>query len=536
MQRVQPIQQLEKSKRLILFCVLIVTFFSFLSTLSNQFTNWDDPGHLLENHSIRSLSAGNIVDIFKEKGVVNRTYIPLALFSFAIEYHFFKYNPFIYHLTNLILHLGVVALIFLFGLRCGLSAKGAGFAALIFGIHPMHVESVAWVTERKDVLCALFYLLALNSYCKYISHGGKALFIKTLVFVLLSVLSKAMALSLPLVFFLCDWFKGRRVTINTIVEKVICFLIIVPVVWVTYVLNSAVFFAGGNFAESVLVLLWTFTFYIKKFIFPVSLSPVYSLSEPVSLLNPSYSFSFFMLCFFIFVLIRFRRNKWILFAFLFYFLSIFFLLRSHVDFEFEIVADRFMYLPSIGFCLLVGFIFERGQALLINKPARAKHITIFFLVVLCAGMSFKTNLQCRLWKDSISLWSGVISNKGSKKALAYYNRGNAYDEEGKYALAIEDYSKAIEINSKYFKAYVNRGVIYHDMGEHGFAVNDYNKTIKILLALFNEYKNKFYENKEAGRNSAAFHYYRLVSRTVSDLSVVYANRAIIFDFVRRKEP
>ncbi|PIW59188.1 MAG: hypothetical protein COW13_04720, partial [Candidatus Omnitrophica bacterium CG12_big_fil_rev_8_21_14_0_65_50_5] len=154
-----------KKEITILFFVLTVTFISMSSALFNGFTNWDDRVHVLENSQIRSLDWGNIKTIFTSK--VIQGYIPLTILSFAIEHNFSR-HPFVFHLDNLLLHVIVAALIFWLGLRFGLDAWAAGLAALLFGVHPMHVEAVAWVSARKDVLYAVFYLLAVHSHLTYI--------------------------------------------------------------------------------------------------------------------------------------------------------------------------------------------------------------------------------------------------------------------------------------------------------------------------------------------------------------------------------
>ena len=127
-----------------LAAILAIVFFSYTPALKNGFVFWDDDVHLYENITVRSLDTEHIGDIFKS--TVNKIYIPLTILSFAVEYHYFGYDPFIYHLDNLLLHLGVAALVFWLGLRLGISAAGSGAAALLFGVHPVRVESVAWVT------------------------------------------------------------------------------------------------------------------------------------------------------------------------------------------------------------------------------------------------------------------------------------------------------------------------------------------------------------------------------------------------------
>jgi len=140
--------------------------------------SWDDPIFLTENRDVRGLNAEHIKAMFGH--TVNQTYVPLTSLSFAIEHHFFGYNPFVYHLDNILLHLAVCALVYLFCLQLGLSRLSAGIATIIFGLHPLRVESVAWVTERKDVLYAFFYMLALNHYCRFCRDRRKRFFVLTL--------------------------------------------------------------------------------------------------------------------------------------------------------------------------------------------------------------------------------------------------------------------------------------------------------------------------------------------------------------------
>ena len=142
--------------------LVVIVWLAFLPALQNGFTNWDDPAYVTGNPAIKELSWSSVTRIFTtaHQGL----YKPLVLFSFAIEYHFFGLNPWIYHATNGVLHcinsLLVFWLIFLFSRRLGI----AWLVAVLFGIHPLHVESVAWVTERKDMLSGLFFLAGSVAY------------------------------------------------------------------------------------------------------------------------------------------------------------------------------------------------------------------------------------------------------------------------------------------------------------------------------------------------------------------------------------
>jgi len=458
-----------KHVALSLSVVLIICALSFAPSLENDFVNWDDSSHLLRNHTIHPLNITNIKRIFTSL-VLNETYIPLAILSFSIEHHFFQYDPFIYHLDNLILHLGVTTLVFSFALQVGMPLRAAFMAALLFGIHPMRVESVAWITERKDVLYAFFYMLALCFYWQYISKKKLSLYCTALVFGLLSILAKPMALSLPLILLVCDWFKKRKFDRSLILEKIPFFLYAVSIAWITYSVHARI--PGENFQSGILIWVYTFVFYIRQFLLPFSLSPLYALPEPVSWANVHYAGSMCLLFLMLILILRLRRNRWILFAVLFYFLSIFFLLR-YDNVPIGVVADRFMYLPSLGFCLLFGIGVDRFLGYCKNRSATLRLLTSSLFVLLFIFLSFKTSEQTKIWKNSQSLWSYVIAIRPDA-AIAYNNRGTSQE---RLDLALMDYNQTIKLDPEFPEAYFNRGKAYDQLGKYSLAIEDYTRCI-----------------------------------------------------------
>src|SRR6185503_18481852 len=199
-----------------LLCILAVTFISFIPALNNALTNWDDPRYLTDNPLIKKLSFENIRRIFTEPYFGN--YQPLHIFSYALEYQLYKLNPVGYHTTSVIMHLLVTALVFRFIFLLAENTTVAGIAALLFGIHPLHVESVAWAAERKDLLYAIFFLGSLIAYIKYIRSEQKIKYlIYALLFFILSIMSKTMAASLPPVIILLDYYFSRKLNAKVIV-------------------------------------------------------------------------------------------------------------------------------------------------------------------------------------------------------------------------------------------------------------------------------------------------------------------------------
>ncbi len=498
-------------RTLVLFSILTVIFLFFLPTLHNRFVpTWDDSESLTENVYVHSLTANHLKAIFSTaafKAYLPLPYIPLTLFSYSLEYKFFGLNPFIYHLDNLLLHLAVTALLMLFIRQIGLSFGAAVWACLLFGLHPMHVESVAWVTERKDVLYAFFYMLALCTYIDYIRYPNKVSYGLTILWGLLSVLSKPMALSLPLILLLCDWWCKRRWNGRVFLEKMPFILYMAGACWITYTKYMRP--VHTEWHQKILIWVWSFVFYVEKFIFPAVLLPHYVLPQPVLYFHPAYLSAGALLLIFLYTLVRFYRNRLFIFAWLFYFLSIFFLIRYEnviLVGNLSIVADRFMYLPSVGFCILFGVCVEK---LLIYSHMRAlwtRNISLAGIGVLFIILGTDTFMQCKTWKNDITLWSDVIE-KSPNDPLGFVNRALGYKALGQYDLAIADDTKAIGMDPGYYIssrhpknemtrsiddtnlalannpllviAYRNRGFVYKEMGKDTLAMKDFNKVMEI---------------------------------------------------------
>jgi len=471
--------------------ILSIVFLSYFPVLKNDFVQWDDDVHLLDNISIQALDWEHVGDIFRNK--VNNIYIPLTSLSFAAEHYFFKYNPFIYHLDNLILHLLVVIFIFFIGLRLGLSILASGIASLLFGIHPIHVESVAWVTERKDVLYAVFYAAAALSYLCYLDNRKYKFLVMTTILGVLSVLAKPMALSLPLILLFLDWFKKRKMDSKAILEKIPVCILMAAITCVTYFAHARI--PGTNVVEGLLIWPWTFTFYLRQFLFPFFSVPVYRLPQPIMFFNFEYLISIAVFIFIIFSLIRLKHHRWFRFAVLFYFFSIFFLLRFDDLADTNIVADRFMYLPSLGFCFLFGLGAER--------LFKWKKSSVVGLILLIAILCFKSFQQCRIWTNSVTLWQHQLKYF-PKERIALNNLATVLRDKEEYKAAEEEYRKvlreqgmefvkndqkvnyikelyerAVQADPYFVDSYYNLGQLYKDLGRKEEAAAYYQQTIRL---------------------------------------------------------
>jgi protein O-mannosyl-transferase len=259
-----------------ILCMGIVAAVYFIS-LFNGFTNWDDQGYVTGNELIKSLSFDNIKKIFVTPVMGN--YHPLTMLSYAVEYSIAGLSPFIYHLTNLLLH--VLNTWLVYRVTRGLSANIviSFVTAVLFGIHPMHVESVAWISERKDVLYACFFLSSLIFYIRYVKGGGRKMLFLSLFLFLLSLLSKGQAVSLTIVLFGVDFWLKRQWSLSLITEKI-------PFLLLSLAFGIAAIYVQHSFGYMQVIKLFSFTdrlffacyalvLYLYKLILPVRLSCFY---------------------------------------------------------------------------------------------------------------------------------------------------------------------------------------------------------------------------------------------------------------------
>ncbi len=515
----------DKKVFLSLLVILGITFLVYASSLKNDFVNWDDVLHLTSNGLVRSLDSEHVKNIFTT--AVNFTYIPLTILSFAFEYHFFGLNPFIYHLDNVLLHLGVTALVFVFALRLKAPLAAAGMAALLFGIHPMHVESIVWVTARKDVLYGFFYMLALICYQRYLVGKNIKMYVYALISGLLSILAKPMALSLPLVLLLLDRFDGRRDIKKMLWEKVPFFIYVVPIAWITYAANKEVMVADGNFFKAVLILMWSLAFYIEKFFFPVLLVPNYTSPQPISLGNMPYGMSVAVLGLLLWCIIRHRKDRWVIFAGSFYIMTIFLILRLTDTITKGAAADRYMYMPSVGICILLGVWLDRFRKVFLKKDIFYRWIAYACCIILVGFLCAKTITQGRIWKDSVTLWTYII---GHSKVQSYFylNRGNAYVNLKQYDLAIKDLNTALSIDPTLEEVYNDRGMIYHLLGQNTMAWQDINTALKLNPRFSSAYNSRGGLYKFQGRYDAALADYDQAVVLDPYFADAYNNRGVIY--------
>jgi protein O-mannosyl-transferase len=462
--------------------ILLISFIAYLPVLHNGLLSWDDNSYIKDNPLIYSF---NLKDIFSQNVISN--YHPLTILTLAAEYQFFGLNATGYHAFNLVLHLLNVILVFyavyLFSDKAGVALV----ASLLFGIHPLHVESVAWVAELKDLQYTFFFLASYIFYLKYLNDRQKKFYVYALLLFLASILSKAMAASLPVVMILTDYFKGRKMNQKTLTEKAPFFLIAIAfgiVALLAQKSSGASDVMDFSFPQRIVFACFGFVSYIVKLVLPLNLSAYYPYpvrsGESIPLQYYAYLVLVAGLAFSVWYSLRYT-NK-IFFGAGFFAITVFLVLQL-LPVGGAVMADRYSYIPSIGIFYLAG----EGIYLLWGR--KLKWVAIILLCGFSVFFTVKTYARCGVWKSDMTLWNDVISQCQTIPE-AYFSRGNAFKYENKYDLAMADFNKAIELDPNYAQAYYNRGTAYEDENEHDLALADLNKAIELDPEFSLAYNNR----------------------------------------------
>jgi tetratricopeptide (TPR) repeat protein len=412
-----------------------------------NFINLDDFVMVTENPDITSLSFSNIKHIFTS--FQYKLYHPIVTLSYAVEYYFCKINPYLYHVDNIILH--VLNTLILFFIVNNISKRFfvAYIVALLFAIHPVHVEAVAWVTARKDTLYSFFFLLSILFYIKtYESKQVKKLLFLSLICFILSCLSKPMAVTLPVVLILIDFYGDKLKLIN--IKRYIPFFIISAIfiflaVFAHYSPEekaaATLFMRIVNFFDAHMNCL----FYFYKLFVPVNLSCLYPQFYNHCEIVPHivlYSAVILYLLIF-FAIFSLRINKKIFFGIFFFLIT---LLPSSGIMPTGVapVADRYIYLPCIGIFFIVAeflyYIYKRNKTL--------KCIVGCFLMFLTGTLFVLTYQRSLLWSDNEALMTQAINYAPETADHAYLLRGSIYKNENKLDEAEKDLVKSYSINKK----------------------------------------------------------------------------------------
>lgn len=462
-----------------LLFIVILTAVTYFPSLNNNFVNWDDIIYIMNNDMITALSFQNLEKIFSSFWMGN--YHPVTILSFALDYHFVQVTPYGYHFHNFILHIINSVLVSIFCYRLFNKNVLVSFiVAALFAVHPLHVESVAWISERKDVLYTFWFFLALIAYVYWLEKKEARYLVFTLIFFMVSLLAKAQAVTLPLVLLIIDYFYARKFTLRTLVEKVPFFLLSlgagILAVFAQKADNAINVF---NFSRLTSFFFGQYSLgvYLFKLVIPVNQRALYEYPLNSDGSAPYYIYLFPMLIIAIaFVIYKsWKKYKYISFGLLFFLLTILPVLQFFPVGE-AIVAERYSYVPFIGLFIIIAVGFEQVRK---KVTGGMKNIMIYCgtgVIVLFVLISWA---RIQVWKDSISLWTDVME-KNPKSVTAYINRGFMYNQDDYklYNNAIKDCDEGLKIDPNNHKLYINRATSYRHLGMFDLAIADFTTSLK----------------------------------------------------------
>jgi len=470
----------------------IITALCYLPVLNNGFVNWDDPGIIQQNLHIRILSLNSIQWWFSNffKGF----FMPLTWFSLALDYRIGGLDPWFFHLHNLFLHLLNTTLVYFLGMKLfplafkNDNTRGEAdwveaaslLSATFFGVHPLHVEPVAWVTCRKDLLCCVFYFASLLVYLDYGCSAARKFWKLAICFVFfaLAILSKPMAVTLPLVLILLDGWPLERLTAHPwkcLTEKIPFYFLMAL---------TCVFAIAAESNENALASLKTIPlgfrvmnafhslfFYLEKTLVPFGLSALY----PIRLKN-AFSVEYLisaLLVFLGFMICVWNRKKHPNLAAvgLFYALTVAPTLGL-IAIGGQAAADRYFYLPSLGIFLGLGAFlswFFQGWSRL--KWGMIGFLTVFW--------GWGTVYQISTWHDSISLWEHVLKIEPRNSSAAYTNLGEAYRLANRMDESIYMLNIATKVGPLLRDPHNAKGKVFFARGERDEAAQEFKKAIEL---------------------------------------------------------
>ena len=538
----------------------------FGQTLQYNFVNYDDGLYVYEN---RMISKGVTLEGVRQ--AITRphgdNWHPLTSFSHMLDVQLYGLNSGGHHRTNVLLHLATVILLFLVLRQTTGSLWRSAFVAAVFAIHPLRAESVAWISERKDVLSGLFFMLTLGAYFRYVRHPfSVSRYAAVAVFFTLGLMSKPMLVTLPFVLLLLDFWplsrfqtlEPKKTIVRLVLEKIPLLLLTAVFCGITVWTQQHTIDAAKNLSAP-----WRFgnafcsyATYIKQMVFPARLVPFYphpgtglplwEIGASVALLA-GISWGVFA---------GRKKHPYLITGWLWY-LGMLVPVIGIMQVGAQAHADRYTYLPQIGLAIMAVWLAADWCASLRYR----REVLSTAATVVLAVLTIAAHKQTRYWHDSFSLWSHTLAcNDGNYLAhknlgLAFYKRGSldeairhykrsieinpnvaatysslgsALYEQGKTDMAVKNYEKALEINPEYLEAHTNLGNIFSRQGQFDKAILHLEKALQINPSLAQAHNSLGIVFSKQEKFDKAVSHFEKALEINPDLAEAHANLGSLF--------
>ena len=480
-----------RSEVLVCLFLAITTLAVYWQVRNYDFVNMDDGSYVYENRHVQSgLALENAIWSFTAIHASN--WHPLTSLSHMLDCQLFGMNPGWHHLVNLLLHLlNTLLLFFVFRKMTGHLWQSA-FVAALFAIHPLHVESVAWISERKDVLSTFFWLLTMWSYAWYVEHQRIDRYLLVFLFFILGLMSKPMLVSLPFVLILLDFWPLNRIRIEQadssgstkqwpilrrIVLEKIPFLAIV-------LISSVITFLVQKHSGAVNSLdmaplfsrianaLVSYVGYIGKMVWPSNMAVLYPFPNMIPWWKVAGA-GFFLISISLLAIRGMKQRPYLAVGW-FWYIGTLVPVIGLVKVGNHSMADRYTYIPFIGVFIIIAWgiseFVKRWRPVKTFLPVMAAAILFIFMAV--------TFYQVQYWENSVTLFEHTLEVT-SNNSIAHNNLGNALEKQGRVEEAIKHYMEALRVKPYFAEAHNNLGTALHAQGRMDDAVKHYIEALRI---------------------------------------------------------
>ncbi|MEI7850488.1 MAG: tetratricopeptide repeat protein [Kiritimatiellales bacterium] len=464
------------------FALVVMVWFVFGQSLSFDFVNYDDGQYVYGNSFISGgLTSEGLHQIATQPHSAN--WHPLTSLTHMLDCQIYDLVPAGHRLTNILLHMATAISLFLVLRSMTGSLWRSAFVAALFAVHPLRVESVVWISERKDVLSGLFFMLTLGAYTRYarVAGGGWRVtgryYLAVVLFFVLGLLSKSMLVTLPFVLLLVDWHRAWGVEHGAdgagspgwwwrrFVEKIPLFLL-------SALFCGIAIWAQGLAIASVEVMsipwrignaLLSYVTYMKQMILPTGLAVLYPAHrEALSLW--SVGFSLILLAGITTVVLRERQKRPYLLTGWFWYLGMLVPVIGIMQVGGQAHADRYTYLPQIGLGILIAWLAGDWAV-----SGRRRKLAAVMAALTLVGLMLAARVQVGYWRDSVSLWSRALACT-TNNYVAHSNLGAALFVNGNTSAAIDHFEQALRINPRQAETFNNLASAYADEGRYPEAV------------------------------------------------------------------
>lgn len=488
-----PASLLDLRNILFLAGILVIVYLSFSPVLKNGFTNWDDNAYVFENETLKEPLPKATAHFFGPNYFVGN-YIPLTMMVYALEYKAAGLSPGFYHAVNLCIHLANIVLVFWFiFLLSGRKPLVAALVALFFGIHPAHVESVAWIAELKDVLYCFFFLAGLICYFTYLERKKAAaprhyLYLALCFFCfLLSLLSKPAAVIFPPVLLLLDFYTRRVHSRQVWLEKLPFFALslLFGIIAIKAQAADQLLHDDHPLSQRFFFAAYSILSYLVKLFLPLNLANFYPYPQ---ITDGKLPLLFYLsplvvlgLCYLVYRSLK--RSRLLVFGFLFFLVNIALVLQI-ISVGDAIMADRYTYVSYIGLFFVIAMGADAFYHSSEQRWKTLKPLVLILLVISGLSFSWLTHTQSKIWRNDDTIASHLVK-KYPEDRLVLNNKGFILYNQKQYQEAISYFKKAIALKPDYTRASINLINVYITLNDHNSALAVAEEALKQVPADYN---------------------------------------------------